>query len=185
LLYPYLAFYRLITSALINLREITELYLYLAPTVLYSSFEGFEHFSFPNLWLIHLEVELTPSVLGFLDHHRLCIRNLSIPYDVDPLPQTSLYTFPALEFYSGTFELIPAFLPGSPVRSITSDICATDEVENVLATLKMTTVPLEVIAFTSKTWNLRFFECLSRYAPNVLDLEFQSDDEDADGIEVS
>ena len=173
----------MITSALINLREIKELYLYLALTVPQSYFEGFEHFSFPNLWLIHLEVELTPSVLDFLDRHRLHIRDLSIPYDVDP--RMSICTFPALELYSGAFELIPAFLPGCPVRSIMSDICATDEVENVLPVLRMTTVPLEEISFTSETWNLRFFECLNRYAPDVLDIEFRSDDEDADGIEVS
>ena len=125
------------------------------------------------------------SVLNFLDHCRVQIRNLYAPYDpygIDPLPQTSICTFPTLELYSGGFELIPAFHPVSSVQSIISYVCATDDVENILAVLRMTTVPLEEISFTSQTWNLRFF---SQYAPGTLYVEFQCDDEDVDAIEVS
>jgi hypothetical protein len=175
------------TTALVNLHEITELFLYFATNVSHSYFEGFERFSFPNLWLIHLEVEVTSSIVNFLRRHRLCIRDLYTLCDVDRLPQTSLCTFPALELYSGSFELIPAFLPGSPVEWISSDIDTTTDVENILAVLRMTTVPLEAISFTSETWNLRFFECLCQYAPHILDIEFQCDDEnaeDAEAIEV-
>jgi hypothetical protein len=82
-------------------------------------------------------------------------------------------------------SLFQAILPVSPVRLIISYICATDDVENILAVLRMTTVPLEEISFTSQTWNLRFFECLSQYAPDILYVEFQCDDEDVDAIEVS
>jgi hypothetical protein len=97
----------------------------------------------------------------------------------------SLCTFPELELYNGCVELMPALLPGSPVQSILTNIFGPIDIENILTVLTKTTVPLKDISIMTDTWVLGFFECLSRYAPGILDIEFQGDDEDADDIQVS
>jgi hypothetical protein len=133
---------------------------------------------------LSLEMELTPSVLTFLCRNNLRIIYLYLHVEYDSLPQTSLCTFPLLELYNGSFKLMPAFLPGSPVQAITANIYDVDDVEYILPVLSNTTLPLESISIISAAWNLRFFECLSQHAPGILDIEFRSNDEDADAIEV-
>ena len=80
---------------------------------------------------------------------------------------------------------MPALLPGSPVQSILTNIFGPIDIENILTVLTKTTVPLKDISIMTDTWDSGFFECLSRYAPGILDIEFQGDDEDADDIQVS
>src|ERR1700683_4749674 len=95
---------------------------------------------------------------------------LYVRSDVDSQPLAPLCAFPKLERFSGSFELMPAFLPGSLVQRITTNFCATDNVESNLCVLSKITVPLKTIAIISDTWDLRFFESLSRHEPPVLNI---------------
>jgi hypothetical protein len=149
----------------------------------HSYLEGLRHCSFPNLRVLNLDMELTPSVLAFMRRNNLRIRELFVSSGEDSQPSAPLCTFPKLECYGGSFELMPAFLPGSLVQQITTNFFATDNVESSLCALSKITVPLKTISILSDSWDMRFFESLSRHAPRVLGIEFESDS-DADMMVV-
>jgi hypothetical protein len=178
------AFYRVIYSALTHLHGIIALDLSFLTPIPHSYLKDIQHCSFPNLQFLDLEMELTPSVIRFMQRNNPHIRELYISSDVDSLSSAPLCTFPKLECFSGRFELMRAFLPGSLVQRITTSFCATDNVESGLCVLSEITIPLESIAIHSDTWDLRFFESLSRHAPRILNIDYEVEGQDADMVAV-
>jgi hypothetical protein len=128
-------------------------------------------------------MELSPSIITFMRRNNSHIRDLDVRSSPDILPWIHPCTFPELECYSGSFGLMFDFLPGSPVKCITTHIRDLD-VELNLIVLRTTTVPLEKIRITSENWDLHIFDCLGHYAPRILDIRFQCYDECAPAIEV-
>src|ERR1700691_1816423 len=173
-LYCSSALYRTIYSTLAHLHGITTLDLRLPMQIPHSYLEGLQHCSFPNLHVLNLEVELTPSVRTFMRRNSLRIRQLYVSSDDDTLPPASLCTFRKLACFSGSFTLMPAFLPGSLVRRIFVNSFPVDDLESRFSVLSNITVPLKKIHIISNGWDLGILESLSRHAPRVLDIEFES-----------
>jgi hypothetical protein len=156
------------------LHGITILDLQFSLQIPHSYLEGLQHCSFPNLHVLNLEVELTPSVLTFMRRNSLRIRQLYVSSDDDTLPPASLCTFPKLECFSGSFNLMPAFLPGSLVQRISVNSFPVDDLESRFSVLSNIPVPLKKIYIINEGWDLGILESLSRHAPRVLDIEFES-----------
>jgi len=93
--------------------------------------------------------------------------------DESGLPQVPL--FPELECYSGSFELLPSFLAGSPVQSIAKWY---RKHGSYAQRLEQDSIPLENIFILSETLDSNFFESLIRHAPRVLLIEFEVEIED-------
>jgi hypothetical protein len=171
---------------LIHLHEITKLDLSLPPKLPDSLFASLGHTSFPNLRDLALHMDLTSSVLMFLRRNSLHIRNLCFQsLSRENVVFNPLCTFPELESYSGTYLFIPAFLPGSPVKFITTRIHVVADADPVFSALSKTTTPLENILLEIGEWHFHYLESLSRYVPRVLDIEFVYDIRaDSDAVAV-
>jgi hypothetical protein len=160
--------------------EATEVFLSFSMETPDSYLKGLEPCFFPNLRVLRIELNITPSVLIFIYRNSRGIRDLHVlPHGYTNLFSAPLCTFPELEFYSGACRLIPAVLPGSPVQRISTDFYAADirgditaEMEHSLSVLHQTTGPLMTFSVFSDHWNLVFFEILSRHAPNILQVEY-------------
>jgi hypothetical protein len=130
-------------------------------------FAELERCSFPNLQILQLYAKFCPSLVIFLRRHSLHIRDMSISLGSLLTDRRPTFRFPALERYSGDFDLMTMFLPGSRVQCIDTFFDDKANLVSTFSVLSETTMPLDKISFFAKNFDFRVFECLSQYAPCV------------------
>jgi hypothetical protein len=169
------AFYHVLQEALIHLRDITTLELKLLPNLPRSYLTNLKQCSFPNLRALHLDTDLSPSILALICRHNLHVRDLKINSHaaLGSLPRDPICRFPMLDCYSGDFKFMASFLPGSRLRSINVEMFDRSNLETTLAALGKNTVSLEMISVLVDDWDIHIFKSVSRYAPDVLEIVFE------------
>jgi hypothetical protein len=129
-------------------------------------------------------MDLSPSILVLMRHHKLHVRHLGIKRHARYLSINPICTFPQLESFNGSLDFLPVLLPGSPVQSISFKSWKDIDVEASLSALSKTIGSLTKVSIHSGQWDTRLFESLSHHAPNVQDILFESYGADADVISV-
>jgi hypothetical protein len=173
----FLAYYRQLAKAILNMSELTSLTLLVDSNVSWVLKEASSRIHFPHLLQFTCSFSFDENVARFLDRTPSLLelevdsiptvftRNSSFPY----LAPTSI---PQLQQFIGSSRTAKLIVPGRPVRSI--HLNGGGLMEDDIPLLARSTVPLVILGAVTNVPPVPFLETLHRHVPHLVYLRVMS-----------
>lgn len=166
------SFYRLVISSLSCVSKATNLTL-LCDGVPSYHLRGLEHVSLDNLVFLTLSATVEEPVISFVYRNCSGLRgiDLNVVGRANRWPGGPVSGCPKLTRFQGPAELMPIFIPSSPVKSISVSFGQKSNANDLLGALSRAITPVDDVILEIPTWSVDYLGILRRHAPDLVSIQ--------------